>query len=124
MSAVHQYFHFWFQGNENYTGIAARDTANALTVLTGAVRGVAATTNDKNIQNDILDAVKDVIEKSMALLEEAKAAVNNANNPDNQARLTQVKGCPLVHHGVQVRGSPFVYHGVQVRGPLFVHHGV
>ncbi|XP_064596457.1 talin-1-like [Liolophura sinensis] len=78
------------QGNENYTGIAARDTANALSVLAGAVRGVAATTNDKNIQNDILDAVRDVIEKSMTLLEEAKAAVNNPNNPDNQARLTQV----------------------------------
>ena len=26
-------------GNENYTGIAARDTANALTVLANSVRG-------------------------------------------------------------------------------------
>ena len=33
------------QANETYTGMAARDTANSLTSLTGAVRGVAATTN-------------------------------------------------------------------------------
>ena len=32
------------QANETYTGMAARDTANSLQSLTGAVRGVVATT--------------------------------------------------------------------------------
>ena len=35
-----------YVGNENYTGIAARDTANALAVLAHAVRGVAAGTKN------------------------------------------------------------------------------
>ena len=39
------------QGNDNYTGLAARDTASALKDLTRAVRGVAATTNNRDTQN-------------------------------------------------------------------------
>ena len=38
-----------FQGNEDYVGIAARDTVNALKVMVSAVRGVAATTNDNQV---------------------------------------------------------------------------
>ena len=38
------------QGNDNYTGTAARDTANALEVLMEAARGVAATTGDRALQ--------------------------------------------------------------------------
>ena len=78
------------QGNENYTGIAARDTANALRTLTNAVRGVAATTDDPDVQNAIIDAARDVMDKSANLIEEAKRVVNDPNNPDNQQRLTMV----------------------------------
>ena len=78
------------QGNDNYTGMAARDTANALRVLTSAVRGVAATTSDRNLQDAIIDSAHDVMDKSANLIEEAKKAVNNPNNPDNQTRLAQV----------------------------------
>jgi talin len=38
------------QGNENYTGIAARNTSSALRDLTMSVRGVAATTNNRDTQ--------------------------------------------------------------------------
>nr|CAD7194456.1 unnamed protein product [Timema douglasi] len=38
------------QGNENYTGIAARNTSTSLKDLTKAVRGVAATTNNRDTQ--------------------------------------------------------------------------
>ena len=47
-------------GNENYTGIAARDTANALRVLAGAVRGVAAGTKNQQTQKYILSTAQQV----------------------------------------------------------------
>jgi hypothetical protein len=78
------------QGNESYTGTAARDTANALRVLASAVRGVAATSNDRNLQDSIVDHARDVMDKSANLMEEAKKAVQNPANPDNQTRLAQV----------------------------------
>ncbi|CAL1533836.1 unnamed protein product, partial [Lymnaea stagnalis] len=78
------------QGNEDYVGIAARDTVNALKVLVSSVRGVAATTDDRQIQQAILDNARDVINQSIRLLEEAKYAMNDPNNPDNQQRLSQV----------------------------------
>ncbi len=81
------------QGNDNYTGMAARDTANALQVLTNSVRGVAASTADRNLQDAIIDCARDVMDKSGNLIDEAKKAVNNPNNPDNQTRLAQVN-CP------------------------------
>ncbi|XP_033725564.1 talin-1-like isoform X5 [Pecten maximus] len=78
------------QGNDNYVGIAARDTANVMRVLTDATRGVAATTEDRQVQLLVIDSARDVIDKSTRLLEEAKLALNNPDNPDNQARLNQV----------------------------------
>ena len=47
-------------GNENYTGIAARDTANALAVLAHAVRGVAAGTSNAQTQAYILTTAQQV----------------------------------------------------------------
>ncbi|PVD36353.1 hypothetical protein C0Q70_03333 [Pomacea canaliculata] len=78
------------QGNEDYVGIAARDTANALKILTNAVRGVAATTTDKQVQEAVIANARDVIDKSYRLLEEARRAMQDPSNPDNQQRLTQV----------------------------------
>ncbi|XP_014674038.1 PREDICTED: talin-2-like [Priapulus caudatus] len=75
------------QGDESYTGIAARETANSLAILKEAVRGVAATTDDKEVQERIIEAARDVMNKSARLLEESKKAVNNPNNPENQQRL-------------------------------------
>ena len=78
------------QGNENYTGSAARDTASALKVLTQAVRGVAATTSDPQLQNNLIECAQDVIDKSANLIEESRKALQNPNHPDNQTRLAQV----------------------------------
>lgn len=50
------------QGNENYTGIAARDTASALKVLAGAVRGVAAGTKNQQTQAYILTTAQQVLQ--------------------------------------------------------------
>ncbi|XP_048581539.1 talin-like isoform X2 [Nematostella vectensis] len=78
------------QGNESYTGIAARDTANALKNLTQAVRGVAAGTSDKDAQKNIVQAARGVIQESAKLINEAKKALNNPGDPNNQQRLAQV----------------------------------
>ncbi|XP_038046321.1 talin-1-like isoform X5 [Patiria miniata] len=78
------------QANETYTGMAARETANSLQNLTGAVRGVAATTQEKPARDNMIDRAKDVLDKSASLLEEAKKALADPNNPDNQQRLAQV----------------------------------
>lgn len=64
--------------------------ALALQVLTNAVRGVAATTTDRQVQEAVIDSARDVIEKSQRLLEEARRAMHEPNNPENQQRLTQV----------------------------------
>ena len=78
------------QGNDNYVGIAARDTANALRVLTGAVRGVAANSKDRQEQTLIIDSARDIIARSNQLLEVARNAIDNPNDPDNQQKLQQV----------------------------------
>ncbi|XP_052693138.1 talin-2-like isoform X2 [Crassostrea angulata] len=78
------------QGNENYVGVAARDTANALRVLTEATRSVASTSEDIKVRRQVIDSARDVIDKSTHLLEETKRAMNDPENPENQARLNQV----------------------------------
>ena len=49
------------QGNENYTGMAARSTAVALQDFTDAVRGVAATSDQPEVQHKIINSAKDVV---------------------------------------------------------------
>ena len=54
------------------------------------VRGVAATTTDRVLQQQLIDCARDVLDKSNKLIEEARKAVNNQQNPDNQTRLAHV----------------------------------
>lgn len=78
------------QGNDSYTGIAARDTASALKILANAVRGVAATSDEARDQQAILNAAKIVMVESANLIEEAKRALESPNDPNNQQKLAQV----------------------------------
>ncbi|KAG1695569.1 Talin-1 [Nymphon striatum] len=78
------------QGNENYTGMAARDTANALKNLKDTVRGVAATTSDKDVQNKILANSRDVMCQSVKLIEESRKSINYPNDPNNVHHLSNV----------------------------------
>ncbi|XP_043256411.1 talin-1 isoform X1 [Colletes gigas] len=78
------------QGNENYTGSAARETASALKDLTYAVRGVAATSNQPETQKKVLMTADDVILKSLHLVKEAKRALKSPDNPSNEANLAAV----------------------------------
>ena len=77
------------QGNENYTGIASRDTANLLRVLTSAIRGVASFTKNSQTQEYIIVTGQKVMEQSVALISEAKQAVQDQAAPNKQLRLAQ-----------------------------------
>ncbi|NXB14298.1 TLN1 protein, partial [Rhagologus leucostigma] len=78
------------QGNENYTGIAAREVAQALRSLSQAARGVAANTSDPQAQSAMLECASDVMDKANNLIEEARKAVAKPGDPDSQQRLAQV----------------------------------
>ncbi|XP_071567528.1 talin-1 isoform X2 [Temnothorax nylanderi] len=78
------------QGNENYTGSAARETASALKDLTYAVRGVAATSNQPETQKKVLMTADDVILRSLRLVKEARRVLKNPDDPDNEANLAVV----------------------------------
>ncbi|GLD65045.1 talin-1, partial [Lates japonicus] len=74
-SAIAQLLSEATQGNENYTGMAARDVAQALKSLASGARGVAATTDDPQARNAMLDCAGDVMDKSANLIEETKRAI-------------------------------------------------
>uniref|UniRef100_A0A3P8VSG0 Talin 2a n=1 Tax=Cynoglossus semilaevis TaxID=244447 RepID=A0A3P8VSG0_CYNSE len=78
------------QGNEHYTGIAARETAQALKTLAQAARGVAASTTDPKAAAAMLDSARDVMEGSALLIHEAKEALGSPGDAESQQRLAQV----------------------------------
>ncbi|KAG8440219.1 hypothetical protein GDO86_006124 [Hymenochirus boettgeri] len=78
------------QGNEHYTGVAARETAQALKTLAQAARGVAASTSNPQAATDMLDSARDVMEGSAKLIQEAKQALVAPGDAEVQQRLAQV----------------------------------
>ncbi|XP_010889527.3 talin-2a isoform X1 [Esox lucius] len=78
------------QGNEHYTGVAARETAQALKTLAQAARGVAASTTDPSSAAAMLDSARDVMEGSAMLIHEAKQALISPGDAESQQRLAQV----------------------------------
>ncbi|KAJ8686379.1 hypothetical protein QAD02_022173, partial [Eretmocerus hayati] len=70
------------QGNENYTGSAAREISESLKDLTSSVRGVAATVNQEDIQRSILMAADDVIQKCIVLIRKARRVVKSNDSED------------------------------------------
>ncbi|XP_069046811.1 talin-2 isoform X1 [Lepisosteus oculatus] len=78
------------QGNEHYTGVAARETAQALKTLAQAARGVAASTVDPQAAAAMLDSARDVMEGSAMLIHEAKQALVSQGDAESQQRLAQV----------------------------------
>uniref|UniRef100_A0A673AAI6 Talin-1 n=1 Tax=Sphaeramia orbicularis TaxID=375764 RepID=A0A673AAI6_9TELE len=89
-SAIAQLLSEATQGNENYTGMAARDVAQALKSLASSARGVAATTDDAAARGAMLDCAGDVMDKSANLIEETKRAIAKPGDPESQQRLAQV----------------------------------
>ncbi|XP_026058601.1 talin-2 isoform X1 [Carassius auratus] len=78
------------QGNEHYTGVAARETAQALRTLAQAARGVAASTVEPQAAAAMLDSACHVMEGSSMLIHEAHQALVCPGDAESQQRLAQV----------------------------------
>ena len=80
------------QGNNEDTGSAAQSTAGALKQLVASSRGIAATmpAGDSVTPSHVLDAADDILDKSANLIAAAKTAVEDPENPNSRAQLTQV----------------------------------
>uniref|UniRef100_A0A8B9LGN2 Talin 2b n=1 Tax=Astyanax mexicanus TaxID=7994 RepID=A0A8B9LGN2_ASTMX len=78
------------QGNEHYTGVAARETAQALRTLAQAARGVAACTAERQSAAAMLDSASHVMEGSAMLIHEAHQALISPGDAESQQRLAQV----------------------------------
>ncbi|XP_059401652.1 talin-2-like [Carassius carassius] len=78
------------QGNEHYTGVAARETAQALRTLAQAARGVAASTVEPQAAAAMLDSACHVMEGSTMLIHEAHQALVCPGDTESQQRLAQV----------------------------------
>ncbi|KAM7396730.1 hypothetical protein PAMP_019747 [Pampus punctatissimus] len=78
------------QGNEHYTGVAARETAQALRTLAQAARGVAASTKEPQAAAAMLDSAQCVMEGSAMLIHEAHQALVHPGDAESQQRLAQV----------------------------------
>ncbi|XP_072517267.1 talin-2a isoform X2 [Salminus brasiliensis] len=78
------------QGSEHYTGVAARETAQALKTLAQAVRGVAAATSDPATALAMLDTACEVMEGSDMLISTAKEALIVPGDAESQQRLAQM----------------------------------
>ncbi|KAA0724275.1 Talin-2 [Triplophysa tibetana] len=78
------------QGNEHYTGVAARETAQALRSLAQAARGVAASSVELQAAAGMLDSACHVMEGSAMLIHEAHQALVCPGDAESQQRLAQV----------------------------------
>lgn len=65
------------QQNASYTGQAAQDTANCLHDMTLAVRAVAATSQDRQLQTRIIQQADTVMDRALNLVDEAKNALHS-----------------------------------------------
>lgn len=75
------------EGNEDYASNAARQTANALKEFSVAVRGVAATSNNRDLQNKIIDRAQLVMAKSARLVMEAQRTMATPSNRTARVRI-------------------------------------
>ena len=79
------------QAKESYTGVAARDVANALKVVYAAGRGVAAGFQDqRQAQEAIMSACSALMDQSLKLVLAAKAALGDPAAAAPKAQLAQV----------------------------------
>lgn len=79
-----------------FTGVAARETAQALRTLAQAARGVAASTREPQAAAAMLDSAQYVMEGSAMLIHEAHQALVHPGDAESQQRLAQVayfQGC-------------------------------
>ncbi|XP_030759474.1 talin-2 isoform X2 [Sitophilus oryzae] len=89
------------QGNEMYNTQAARDTVHSLRNFTGAVRCIAATNDNPDLQRKIIHAGQDVLDHSAKLLEESQRSLHEVDTTpalqraakDVNAAIQRAVGC-------------------------------
>ncbi|XP_066142630.1 talin-1 isoform X3 [Euwallacea fornicatus] len=89
------------QGNEMYNSQAARDTAHSLSNFTGAVRCIAATSDNPDLKRKIIHSGQDVLTHSAKLLEESYQSLYTVDTTPTlqrtaknvQAALQRTIGC-------------------------------
>lgn len=79
------------------SGVAARETAQALRTLAQAARGVAASTKEPQAAAAMLDSAQCVMEGSSMLIHEAHQALVHPGDAESQQRLAQVAQLPLIY---------------------------
>ncbi|CAF0840452.1 unnamed protein product [Didymodactylos carnosus] len=89
-STVSQLLNAVAQGDENCTGICARDAVNTLKTLTNSIRGIAASSSDYRMQETIINSSREVLEKSTKLVKEAKKAVHSPQDTEIQTKLAEI----------------------------------
>ncbi|XP_060536716.1 talin-1 isoform X2 [Cylas formicarius] len=67
------------QGNEMYSSQAARDTAHSLRNFTGAVRCIAATSDNPELQRRLIHSGQDVLTHSVRLLDESQRSLHTVD---------------------------------------------
>ncbi|KCV69929.1 hypothetical protein H696_03395 [Fonticula alba] len=77
------------QGHESYTGVSARDSAAALQSLANAVTGVAACCTDRDDGRALLEAARELLAQSEALIRSSKTCVGSKGDPEAQRDLAQ-----------------------------------
>lgn len=84
-----------------FTGVAARETAQALRTLAQAARGVAASTKEPQAAAAMLDSAQYVMEGSAMLIHEAHQALVHPGDAESQQRLAQVAVTFVSHSSSQ-----------------------
>ena len=83
------------QGNENSSGIAAKDTAKALQLMAEAVADLASFIKYPETQLYIIVAAQNLTEKCATLVSEAKLAIRETKSFEKQQRVDKAASAVL-----------------------------
>lgn len=70
--------------------VCTRDILQTLRKLTNSTRGIAATSNDHQVQETIIERSHQVLERSTHLVREAKKAIQTPNDRELQTKLAEL----------------------------------
>jgi talin len=78
------------QNDEKTVESCTREILQILRKLTNSTRGIAATSNDRQIQDSIIESSHEVLERSTRLVREAKKAIHTPNDLEIQNKLAEI----------------------------------
>lgn len=81
---------YGYQGNEQFTSVASKDTFTALSAFTNSIRAIVACSDPTNLQlqHKLVDSARQVLQQSIGLCDEAQhALLNPQDSAAHQQRL-------------------------------------